>query len=151
MRLTAKQKALLHWVPARLGMRDDARRLVQRNVGGFHSSADAVSREGFIAVMAFYEDRFDGRQVPGFTAGYWRAQSDEANPTDAQVHRARLIARRMGWSDADLDRWACGPRMAGGQYERIEEMPAYWMRRVIDGLRAMEARLRGGGARARGA
>ena len=90
--LTNGQKKALHLAARAAGVDEPARRLIQRNVGGFHSAADrTATRQGYIAVMAFYE-RACGGQLEGFTKGYWTAEDERANPADALVFRIRREA-----------------------------------------------------------
>ena len=146
MRLSNKQKMLLHVAAAQAGVSEDDRRMIQRNVGGFHSAADTTTtREGFIAVMAFYESRAGGA-LRGFTRGYWQGQDAQANPTDALVHRVRQEAYRMGMSDRQLDLFIAGPHMSGGACESVETAPAYWLRRCLEALKAIGARRIAAGA-----
>lgn len=134
MKFSPKQIKLLHVVPRNLGIDDPQRRLIQRNVGGFHSAADrTATREGFIAVMTFYEDRAGGR-LDGFTAGYWRDEDASANPTDRITWRCRKEARDLGLSDGQLDAFVAGSHMSRGAYATLADCPAYWLRKVLQAL-----------------
>jgi len=140
MNLSRKQKMLLHTVPAAMGIDDHERRLIQRNVGGFHSAADKTcTREGFIACLAFYEDRAGG-SLAGFTAGYWRGEDRKANPTDAIAWRCRQEAQAMGLAADQLDAFVAGPHMSRGAYATLADCPAYWLRKVLEGLKAIRRR-----------
>ncbi len=141
MKLSNRQKAMLHWVPDALGISDAQRRLIQRNVGGFHSAADGtVTRQGFIAVMAFYEARSPGGRIRGFTAGYWAAEAAKAGPTDALLFACRRQAHRLGWDNATLEEFLAGRHMSCGQCGELATAPAYWLRRLLDALKAMADR-----------
>lgn len=134
MRFSTKQIKLLHVIPRKLQIDDPQRRLIQRNVGGFHSAADrTATREGLIAVMAFYEDRAGGR-LPGFTEGYWQSQDKKANPTDRITWRCRKEARDLGLSAGQLDAFVAGPHMSRGAYATLADCPAYWLRKVLQAL-----------------
>jgi hypothetical protein len=139
MRLSNKQKAMLHQVPAALGVSDEQRRIVQFNVGGFRSAADFVTREGFIAVLAFYERRAGG-QLPGYSRGYWLAEDARANPTDAQVLLARRLAGQIGWTSDNLDSFVRGKKMTCGAYDGLEQLPGWWLNKVIEALKAIGKR-----------
>jgi hypothetical protein len=141
MELSRKQKMLLHTVPASLGLNDEQRRMIHRNVGGFESAADKrITREGFIAVMAFYEVKSNGR-LSGFTEWYWRDQDRLANPLDALRHRLRTDAYAMiGWRGDKLDAFIAGPHMSSGDCECVNDASAYWLRRCIEAVKAIYRR-----------
>ena len=140
MILSNKQKMLLHTAAAQAGVSEDSRRMIQRNVGGFHSAADpTITREGFIGVMAFYEARCGGR-LRGFTAGYWQDQDAKADPTDALVHRVRQEAYALRMSDRQLELFLAGPHMSGGACETVETATAYWLRKCLEALKAIRRR-----------
>jgi len=131
---------LLHVAASAAGVTEDERRLIQRNVGGFHSAADpTTTREGFIAVMAFYESRCGGA-LAGFTAGYWQREDAKANPTDALIYRLRQEARSLGISDRQLDLFIAGKHMSGGACDSVETATAYWLRRCLEALKAIAKR-----------
>jgi len=145
MNLSNKQKMLLHVAAAQAGVNEDERRLIQRNVGGFHSAADTTTtREGFIAVMAFYEARAGGA-LDGFTAGYWRQADAEASPADATRYHLRRIAEEIDWPAGLLDRFIAGPHMSNGACTGIDDAPEYWLLRAIEALKVIKARARRGG------
>ncbi len=99
MSLTNGQKRALHVAARQAGIDEQQRRIIQRNIGGFHSAADkTASRQGFIACMGFYERRCGGA-LEGNTAGYWQGEDDRANPTDSLVFACRKLAGRMGLSN----------------------------------------------------
>lgn len=151
--LTNRQKMLLHRVPQALGVDDAQRRVIQRNVGGFHSAADTTaSHEGFCAVMAFYEGRAGGT-LDGFTAGYWQAahQRNEAgggHSTERLARRIRLLAAEMGWTLGDAEALLVSDHCSSGQAKRLDEAPAYWLSRLLDAMKAIAARQAGQGVRA---
>ena len=144
MPLTNGQKKALHLAARAAGVDEAARRLIQRNVGGFHSAADrTATRQGFIAVMAFYESRCaSGRagHLPGFTPGYWKGQDETANPTDAIVFRIRREAKALGLNQARLNAFLAGPHMSSGAYDDVTACPAYWLRKLLEGLKAIRRR-----------
>lgn len=134
MALTNGQKKALHVAARQAEIPEDMRRTIQRRIGGFWSAADkTASREGYIAVMAFYEDRCNG-QMGGFTRGYWAAENEKANPTDPLVWRIRREAAAMGLSSDKLDAFLAGPHMSSGACEDVETAPAYWLRKLLQGL-----------------
>ena len=140
MALTNGQKRALHAAARQAGVDEDQRRIIQRNVGGFYSAADkTASRQGFIAVMAFYERRCGGA-LEGNTAGYWQAENDKANPTDGLVFACRKIAGRLGLSNGQLDAFLAGRHMSCGACQSLEGAPAYWLRKLLEGLKAIEGR-----------
>jgi len=141
MRLSNKQKQALHSAARAAGVNDVSRRTIQWNVGGFYSAADATcSREGFIAVMAFYETQYLQGCVPGFTAGYWARQDREANPTDAVLHRIEQLRAALGLPKDKLDEFIHGPHFTRGLYRGIDELPAVWLRKLLEALKAIARR-----------
>lgn len=143
MKLSHRQKALLHMAAAAAGIDDEQRRLIQMNLGGCRSAAgDAWTREGFCAVMAFYEDRAGGC-LKGNTPGYWRGQDQLANPTDALVYRVRREAAALGMTDRALDGFLASSHMSSGACQDVATAPAYWLRRLLQGLLAMKKRRSG--------
>lgn len=146
MALSNKQKAALHTVPAALGIDEAQRRIIQRNVGGFHSSADpTASHEGFAAVMAFYEGRAGGH-LRGYSRGYWAGQhaANEAavpgGPTHRLLDRVDREAERLGWDRERVDGFLAGPHCSGGAAIDVEHASPYWLGKLIDALRAMADR-----------
>ena len=116
--LTNGQKRALHAAARRLGLPEDVRRMVQWNAGGFYSAADrTASREGFIAVMAVYEQRAGGR-MPGCTPGYWQDEDRKANPSDGLRHLVRQAAAELG---VDPDRFIAGERMSRGACDGLPQ------------------------------
>ena len=142
MRLSNKQKALLHMVPAALGIDEAQRRIIQRNVGGFWSAADrAVTRRGFQCVMAHYEKRAGGR-LDGFSAGYWTGQAAAAGPEDGLLWRVCEEARRLGWTRGEADRFMASTHMSSGAFTRVAEADTYWLTRMVQALIEMNNRRR---------
>lgn len=140
--LTNGQKKALHSAARQLGLLEPERRLVQRNIGGFFSAADrTASRQGFIAVMAFFEAKAGG-QIGGSDRGYWQDQDAHANPLDALRHRVNQAAKRMGWSSEDVDKFLASEHMSSGLFATAAEAPAYWLSRLLDGMQAIERRTR---------
>lgn len=143
MRLSKRQKALLHMAAQEVAIPQDLRREVQQRIGGSYSAADRTwTREGFIAVMAFYESRSPHGKLRGFTVGYWQGQDQLANPTDLLVHRCGEEARRLGLSAEQLDAFLAGPHMSSGVCETVTTAPAYWLRRLLQGLIEIQRRKR---------
>jgi hypothetical protein len=147
MILSNKQKMLLHTAAAQAGYggaeHEDERRMVQRNIGGFFSAADkTATREGFIAVMAFYEKHCGG-QIGDFTRGYWAAEDAKANPLDSLRFRVNKLAAEMGWTPADVDAFLHSKHMSSGIYGSVEEASAYWLTRLLEGLKAIRQRKAG--------
>ena len=141
MNLSNKQKAMLHWVPQRLGLSDAERRIIQRNVGGFYSAADRTcTREGCIAVMAHYEGCFPDGRIPGSAVGYWAEECAKASPVDTLVFRIRAEAAALGWTDVDVDMFLASKHCSSGRYQSIDEAPLYWLTRVLEALKAMHSR-----------
>ena len=113
---------------------------VLNNIGGFGSCADrTASREGFIAVMAFFEKRAGGT-LPRSTAGYWQEQDVQANPRDAYVHNIHGLARGLGLTDKQLDDFIAGPKMSNGLYSCLDDAPVAWLAKILNALRAMTKR-----------
>ena len=140
MRLSNKQKMLLHLAAKEAGVGEEQRRTVQRNVGGFYSAADTTAtRQGFIAVMAFYERVSDGR-LTGFSKSYWQAQDAASNPTDALAHRIGSEAAKLGWRGENVNAFLASRHMSGGLYDDCSTAPAYWLRRLLQGLIEMNTR-----------
>jgi len=147
--LTNPQKKALHAVARRLGIDDEQRHLIQRNIGGFHSAADrTASHDGFAAVMAFYEDRAGGC-LHGNTAGYWaaaharnEARDGDGSP-DRLTWRIRRTAEQLGWTELDVEAFLASEHCSSGRFVRLADANAYWLRRCLDGLQAI-ARRRGG-------
>jgi len=142
MALTDGQKKALHSAARQAGFSDPDRRLVQQNIGGFYSAADrTASREGFIAVMAFYEGHCGGR-LAGCTPGYWASEDAKANPTDSMVHRINCEAKALGMSPRQLDAFVAGSHMTNGKFDTLAACPAYWLRRVLQALLEIRKRKR---------
>ena len=139
MNLSNRQKMLLHVAASAAGADEAERRLVQQNVGGFYSAAEPVTRQGFIAVMAFWEHKAGGT-LASFTESYWQAEDAKANPTDAVIHRIRTEAAALGLGRQQLDAFAAGKHMSNGRYATVDQMPAYWLRRCLEGLKAIRRR-----------
>ena len=138
--LTKGQIKALHVAAHQAGVSEEERRLVQRNIGGFHSAADrTATRKGFIACMAFYESKCNG-QLGGSAQGYWTREDGQANSTDALLFTARAWGRLIGMNDATLSRFLAGPHMSAGAYVEIAAAPAYWLSRVIEALKVMRRR-----------
>jgi len=138
--LTNGQKKALHAAARAAGLDDAARRLIQRNVGGFHSAADrTATRAGFIACMAFYEARCGGRLM-GARTGYWQAEDEKASPTDALLFRVRQLALKLGMGDVGLSAFLAGPHISSGQYDDVATCPAYWLRKLLEGVKAIRRR-----------
>jgi len=147
--LTNGQKKALHAAARAAGIDDAGRRLIQRNVGGFHSAADrTATRAGFIACMAFYEARCGGRLM-GARTGYWTAEDEKASPTDALVRRCRQEADALGMGPAEVNHFLAGGHMSSGQYDDLATCPAYWLRKLLEGLKAIGKRQQATGTRLR--
>ena len=142
--LTTGQKRALHLAARAAGVDEPARRLIQRNIGGFHSAADrTATRAGFIAVMSFYEKRCGGH-LAGFSKGYWAGEDERANPADALVHRIRKEARALGMAEARLEQFLAGPHMSAGACRELATAPAYWLGKLLEGLKAIRRRTAAG-------
>ena len=140
MPLSNKQKMLCHTAAKAAGIPESMRREVQRKVGGFWSAKDrTASREGFIALMAFYEARAGGH-LGGFTPGYWQGEDREANPGDSMRRRIRSEADALGLSPAKLDGFIAGPHMSNGLFAGLDEAQPYWLRKILEGLKAIRTR-----------
>ena len=147
MALTAGQIKALHAAAREAGVPEDMRRSVQWHVGGFHSCADKTAgRAGMIAVMAFYELRAGG-SLRGCSPGYWQSEDARANRTDALVYACRREAEAMGLSDRQLDAFVAGSHMSNGACPDVASAPAYWLRKLLQGLiEIRKRRSRRGGA-----
>ncbi|NLF31597.1 MAG: hypothetical protein GX591_12010 [Planctomycetes bacterium] len=147
MSLTTGQKKALHQAARLMGpeFTDAMRRVVQINIGGFPSAASPkASRQGFIAVMAWYETELAkvGRQLAR-TPTYWRDELKRA-PTAALLYRLRRLAGDLRWSEAALLAFVTGPHMANlDGVERLDAVSTYWLGRAIDALAAMMKRQKG--------
>ncbi len=140
MRLSKKQKALLHIIPTGLGIDEAQRRIIQRNVGGFYSAADrTATRWGFQRVMAHYEDRAGGK-LDGYSAGYWTGQGDKAGPQDGLLWRVNEEARRLGWTSGEADRFMASTHMSSGAFTRVASANTYWLTRMVQALIEMNNR-----------
>jgi len=143
--LTNKQKQALHRAARMMGpdFTEEARRLVQRNVGAFHSAADKIaSRGGFIAVMAWYETELaKADRVLSATPTYWRDQLRDLDPAAPMRHRLRKVAAELGWSDEFLDNFIASNHMSRGAAPNVAEASTYWLWRAIQALQAMQRRL----------
>lgn len=139
MKLSNKQKMLLHTVPASLGITEAERRVIQRTVGGFFSAADKTcTREGFVKVMAFYESRAPGKCLPGGTPGWWTAEADKTSgPNDSLIRRIRQEASRIGWSEQQTVLFLSGKHMSNTHYRAIDDAPRYWLIRLLEGMKAI--------------
>jgi len=134
MALTNGQKKALHVAARSAGVPEDMRRGLQLRIGGFYSAADATAaRQGFIAVMAFYEARCGGR-MGACTAGYWAGENAKANPTDSLVYRIRAEAAALDMTEPSLDAFLAGEHMSRGACESVATAPAYWLRKLLQGL-----------------
>ena len=132
--LTNGQKRALHAAAREAGIDDADRRMIQWNVGGFHSAADrTASRYGFVCVMAFIEARCGG-QLRGNTPGYWQAARDGSSESSAMEYAIRADARRLGWSDADVDAFVASTHMTSGAFGELAGLPPYWLARVRQAL-----------------
>jgi len=141
--LTNGQKKSLHSAARQAGFDDHARRMVQRNIGGFESASDpSVTREGFISCMAFFENHCGG-QLRGCTPGYWTNEESRANPIDPLVHRINCEAQALDMSPRQLDEFVAGKHMTNGKYDTLAACPAYWLRRVLQALLEIKKRNRG--------
>jgi len=140
MRLSIGQKTGLHAAARQAGLNEDQYRLVLRRLAGVDSAADPKwRRRDFIACMAFFEAKAGGR-LRGNTAGYWRDELRAARPGDALRHRVRREARRLGWTDADLNRFLASRRCSSGRFACIEDAPPEWLVRLLEALKAMAER-----------
>ena len=138
--LTNGQKKALHAAAREARVPEEFRRTIQRRIGGFHSAADrTATRQGFIAVMAFYE-RIDGGKLTGFTPDYWRAEDAKAAPEDTLLFAVRRQARLMGWTEAELNRFLASAHVTGGELTEIATAPVYWLTRVLEALKAIARR-----------
>ena len=143
MALTNGQKKALHSAARQAGLNDDQRRMIQTGIGGFDSAAAAGwSRDGFIRVMAHYEQEYCGGCLRGCTPHYWRDQARGAGPND----RLRFAIRREAaalpepMTPEQLDAFLS--RMSGGKETDVVAAGFYWLSRLFDGLKALGARRR---------
>ncbi|HOD79984.1 MAG: hypothetical protein BWX88_02664 [Planctomycetes bacterium ADurb.Bin126] len=139
--LTNGQKKALHSAARQAGLDEQARRTVQRNVGGFHSAADrSASRDGFVAVMAFLEDRCGGC-LRGNTPGYWAQQRDQADPGDRLRWRIDQEANALGWTKAQVNAFLSSRHMSGDLFGTVQQAPAYWLSRLLEGMIQIRKRM----------
>jgi hypothetical protein len=140
MKLTRQQIKALHVAARQAGLGEDERRLVQRNIGGQHSAGDSGwTRDGFIAVMAFYEQRCGGK-LDGSDAGYWARQEAACTPADAIIHRIRQQGDAMGWRPDEIERFLAGPHCSRGAYTQLAGTPTYWLTRLLEAMKAIGRR-----------
>jgi hypothetical protein len=139
--LSRKQKMLLHTMAAAAGVTEEAdRRLIQRNIGGFYSAADSTAgREGFIAVMAHYE-QLAGGTLPGFSPTYWTREDEQSSPTATLIWKIRKQAQYMGWTDTDVEKLLASKHMSGGAHAVLDMTPGYWLSRLYEALKNIAAR-----------
>ena len=140
MALTNGQKKALHAAARQAGVGDDQRRMIQRNVGGFHSAADpTATRYGYIQVMAVLEE-LGGGALRGNTAGYWLAEARAARPDDALRFAIRRQGRLLGWSAERLDAFLASGHMSSGACGSVDAAGRYWLHRLLDALKAIRGR-----------
>jgi len=149
MALTNGQKKALHSAARLMGpaFTEDARRLVQWNVGGFYSAADkSATRLGFIAVMAWYEGELarTGKQLAR-TANYWGDELAAASEGDAMAYRLRRLAAELGWDDEHLLNFMASKKLSSGAVKNLAGASPYWLWRAINALQAMIRRSRRAG------
>jgi hypothetical protein len=89
--------------------------------------------------MAFLEARAGG-QLRGCTAGYWAAENVKANPTDRLRWRVNREAAAMGWTPEHVDNFLHSDRMSNGLFGTVADAPAYWLRRLLDAMLAIQKR-----------
>lgn len=137
MRLSKRQIAALHMAAKQAGITDAQRRTVMRTLAGVDTcTSPAWGRYDYQRVMAQLED-LAGGDLDGYTPHYWRRQADGGAPLDAMLHRVRQVARRLGWSDGDLDRFVASGHCTSGMYRTLEDLPVYWLARCLEALQAM--------------
>jgi hypothetical protein len=140
MKLSNRQKAILHQAAAAAGHNRDQYLMVLQGVAGVRSSTDpAFSRDSFQRVMAFFEAENEG-VLPGFTAGYWRAQVRQSDPGDSLRHACCAAGASMGWSPAQVDAFMASRQCSGGRFQSLRAAPIYWLSRCLDGLKAIRSR-----------
>ena len=140
MPLTNRQKMAIHSAARQAGVNKEQRRIVQYNLGGFWSAADAhASHEGFVAAMAHFE-RIAGGNLRGNTAGYWGEQDRRKNPTDRLLWKVRQLAKPLHFTEQQLDQLVAGPHGTNGAYGRLADLPACWLRNIIEALKAIAKR-----------
>lgn len=144
MALTNNQKRAIHCAARQAGIdprkQEDTYRLVLWNVGGFRSAADrSARRNGYIAVMAFFEERAGG-QLKGASPGYWTDQDAKANPRDAIIYNIEQEAAALGMSREQCDGFLAGSHCSSGQYESLDEAPTRWLVKCLEGLKQIRKR-----------
>ncbi len=141
MKLTNKQKAMLHMIPNTLGIDDAQRRIIQRNVGGFHSAKDTTAtHEGFAAVMAYYEQQANGK-LDGYTAGYWQAQHEKnenagGHDNNRIIYRILQAGDLLGMGRLDVEAFLASDHMSGGMFVSLDDCDYRWLQKLLDGLSA---------------
>ncbi len=140
MPLTNRQKMAIHSAARQAGVNDEQRRIVQYNLGGFWSAADThASHEGFVAAMAHFE-RTAGGTLRGNTAGYWAEQDQKKNSTRRLLWKVRELAKPLHFTEQQLDQLVAGPHGTKGVYQHLNELPACWLRNIIEALKAIAKR-----------
>ncbi len=141
MKLSNRQKMVLHLAAKEAGCPgDEVRRSVQWAIGGFRSAADpTATRQGFIAVMAFWEAR-NGGKLTYYTRGYWAGEDKTTNPLDGLRWTLRQRAEALGLTGPQLDAFIAGEHMSNGACADVNAADAYWLRRTIIALDAIRKR-----------
>lgn len=141
MSLTNGQKKALHAVARQAGLNDEQRRVLQKGIGGHVSAADrAWTRAEFIRVMAHYEREYCGGEIRGNMPRYWQDQLAALGPNDSLVWRIRQEAAGLPdpMTDAQVDAFLA--RMTGSEIAKVADANAYWLSRLIEGLKALRKR-----------
>lgn len=138
MALKRWQKGLLHIAPDSLGVDDDERKLVQRNLGNAWSAAD-MDLAGFVRVMAFWEQRgwIDGRNGEG----HWQRELDSLDVKPMRGKAVKL-ADVLGWTLPDgkvdfvrLDGFVA--RVTNHRRRHLRECDPKDLWQLIEALKAM--------------
>jgi hypothetical protein len=143
MSLTNGQKKALHSAARQAGLNDDQRRMIQKGIGGFDSAAAAGwGRDGFLRVMAHYEQQYCDGCLRGCTPHYWRDQARGARPADRLLFAIRREAAGLPepMTDSQVDAFLA--RMSGGKESDARASGVYWLSRLLDALKALGERRR---------
>lgn len=139
MKLSRAQKTSAVLAAKAAGLSEEHRHMVQAAILGVESLTADVDRHKFIRLMAYHEAHANGR-CPGFSAGYWAAEAARSSPASALLYKVRDEGRRLGMTDADLDRFLASDRCSSGRCASVASATVGWLVRLVEALKAMADR-----------
>ena len=136
------QLGLLHTVPAALGIPEDCRQMIQRNLTG-HWSAAEMDFADLAIVLGHYEQRYgwvDRRHGRGFWSGL--AARAELLPLEGKVMK---LAEVLGWTDelGKVDFARLGGfvrRMTGGRCRGLRDCEREDLMVLVEALKVLGER-----------